>query len=109
MNGGGPPGPPGIPGKDGQKVRNHVLFYSSKKYIFGAQHTTKILLVASAVVTGGPGGRAPPVRFTQNTFLEHHATTRQQTIMEKGITFKHNSCLKFSRFFAKLLATNCCT
>ena len=40
----------------------------------------------------------PPFRFTQNTFLEHHVTTRQQTIMEKGIInlFKRNSRLKFS-------------
>ena len=31
-------------------------------------------------------------------------------MMVKGvITFKHNSPLKFSWFFAKLLATNCCT
>ena len=53
---------------------------------------------------------APPVRFTQNTFSEHHVTARQQAIIEKGIiTFKHNSRLKFSPFFAKLLATNCCT
>ena len=42
--------------------------------------------------------------------LKHHATTRQQTMMEKGIiTFKHNSPLMFFRFFVKLLATNCCT
>ena len=48
----------------------------------------------------------PPFWFTQNTFLEHHVTTRQQTIMEKGsIKFKHYSRLKFSRLFAKLLAT----
>ena len=39
---------------------------------------------------GSQGGRAPPTtacaypfRFTQNTFLEHHVTTKQQTIMEK--------------------------
>ena len=45
---------------------------------------------------------APPFRFTQNAFLEHHVTTRQQTMMEKGIiTFKHDSRLKFSRLFAK--------
>ena len=53
---------------------------------------------------------APPFRFIQNAFLEHHVTTRQQAIMEKGIIiFEHNSRLKFSRLFAKLLATNCCT
>ena len=66
---------------------------------------------------GGQGGRAPPndslgrpFWFTQNTILEHHKTTRQQALMEKGIkTFKDNSRLKFFRFFAKLLATNCST
>ena len=66
---------------------------------------------------GGPGGPCPPndcvyppFRFPPNTFLEHHVTTRQQAIMEKGIiTFKDNSRLKFSRLVAKLLATNCCT
>ena len=47
----------------------------------------------------------PPFRFTQNIILEHHVTTRQQATMEKGIiTFKNNSRLKISRFFAKLLA-----
>ena len=51
-----------------------------------------------------------PFRFTQNTFLEHHVKTRQQATMEKGIiTLKHSSRSKFSPFFAKLLATNCCT
>ena len=50
--------------------------------------------------TGWPGGRAPSFRFTQNTFLEHHVTTRQQVIMEKRITFKDNSSLKF--FFHSL-------
>ena len=50
---------------------------------------------------GGPGSRS------KNTFSEHLVTTRQQTTMEKGIiTYKHNSRLKFSGFFAKLLAAN---
>ena len=36
----------------------------------------------------------PPFRLIHNTFLEHHVTTRQQAIMEKGkITFKLNSHL----------------
>ena len=53
---------------------------------------------------------APPFQFAQNAFLENHATTRQQAIIEKGIILlKHNSRLKFSRLFAKLLATNCFT
>ena len=52
----------------------------------------------------------PAFRFTQNTFLEHRVKTTLQQIMEKSIiTFKDNSRLKFSRFFAKLLATNCFT
>ena len=35
---------------------------------------------------GAQGRRTPPsFRFFQNTFLEHHVTTRQQAIMEKGI------------------------
>ena len=43
-------------------------------------------------------------------FFEYYVTTRQQTVMEKGIiTFKLASRLKFSRFFVKFLATNCCT
>ena len=39
----------------------------------------------SAVATGGHA----PIQFILNTFSEHHVTTRQQAIMEKGIvTFK---------------------
>ena len=55
-------------------------------------------------------GAVPPhSALLKILFLEHHATTRQRTMMEKGIiTFKHNSPLTFSQFFAKLLATNCC-
>ena len=67
-----------------------------------------------AITTRGQGGRAPlttacapPFRLTENAFLKHHVTTRQQAVMEKGIiAFKDNSCLKFSQFFEKLLATN---
>ena len=66
---------------------------------------------------GGGRGACPP--FTASCspqfglfkilFLEHQVTTRQQTMMEKGIiTFKHNSPWTFSRFFPKLLGTNCC-
>ena len=47
---------------------------------------------ASAVATKGQGDRVPPTtacarlfRFTQNTFSEHHVTTRQQATMEKGM------------------------
>ena len=65
---------------------------------------------------GGKGGHTPqqplvpPFWLTKNTAFEHHATTRQQTMMENGIiTFKHNYPLMFFRFFATLLATNCCT
>ena len=72
----------------------------------------------SAVATEGSGGAVPPLTtdcaphfgLLKLLFLEHHVRARQQTIMEKGIrTFKHNSPLTFSRFFAKLLATKCCT
>ena len=54
---------------------------------------------------------APPFWFTQitvfGTLLNGKTTT---TMMVKGVTaFKHNFPLKFSRFVAKLLATNCCT
>ena len=63
---------------------------------------------------GGGGGReaVPPERLLgllKMLFLEHYSTTRLQAMMEKGIVaFKHNSPLTFSRFFAKLLATNYC-
>ena len=75
------------------------------------------MLICSAVAMEGPGRPCSPndflcpsFRFDQNTSLEHHVTTRQQIQMEKEIkTFKRKSRLKFSRLFAKLLATNCCT
>ena len=76
------------------------------------------VVVASAVARMRPGAPSltndclppPPFWFIQNAFLEHRVTTRQQAIMEKGIIiFKHDSRLKFSRLFAKLLATNCFT
>ena len=64
---------------------------------------------------GGAGGTVPPLTTACSPyfgsfkilFLEHHVTARQQPMIEKVIIrFKHNSPLKFSRFFAKLLATN---
>ena len=46
----------------------------------------------------------PPFRFTQNMFFGTSRMIRQQAVTEKRIiTFKHNSRLKFFRFFAKLL------
>ena len=52
---------------------------------------------------------APRLGLLKILFLEHYLVTRQHTMMEKRIsTFKHNSPLTFSRFFAKLQATNCC-
>ena len=51
------------------------------------------------------GGHAPPniclglpiLVFLKILFLKHHAMTRQQTMIEKGIiAFKHNSPLTFS-------------
>ena len=48
-----------------------------------------------AVATVGPGAQSPsndrlcpPFRFTQNAFSEHHVTTKQQAIMEKGNNFQ---------------------
>ena len=76
------------------------------------------VVVASAVAAMRPGAPSPtndclcppPFWFIQNAFLEHRVTTRQQAIIEKRIIiFKHDSRLKFSRLFAKLLATNCFT
>ena len=66
---------------------------------------------------GGQGDRAPPndclcspISVYSVYLLKHHVTTRQQIIMEQRIiTLKDNSRIKFFRFFAKLLATNCCT
>ena len=64
---------------------------------------------------GGGGGGVPPLTtacvppfwFTQITVFGISRNARQQTMMEKGIiTFKPDSPLTFSRFFAKLLATN---
>ena len=58
-------------------------------------------------------GRAvhPPPNFgLLRILLEHHVKTRQPAIMGKGIImFKDISSLKFSPFFAKMLATYCCT
>ena len=81
-----------------------MRFHARKKVWKRRFHRTASL--PSAVASGRPGGRAPlttayaPLfRFTQNTFLEHHVTTRQQAIMgNEIITFEHNSHLKFSRF-----------
>ena len=57
-----------------------------------------------------PNGRLCPHFGLLKILLLKHHVTRQQTMMEKGIiTFKHNSPLMFFRFFAKLMATNCCT
>ena len=74
----------------------------------------------SAVALGGQGGRTPNDRLCSHfivlniLLLEHHATTRKKTMMKKEIImFKHrptsNSPLMILRFFAKSLATNCCT
>ena len=66
--------------------------------------------ITSAVATGGPGWPCspyrllvppppPPFRFTQNTFLKHHVTIRQQAIMETGrITLKHMPLSHFGDF-----------
>ena len=66
--------------------------------------TIQQAVAVSAVSTEGEGtvplplttAYAPSFWFTQNKFLEYHVTTRQETIMEKGIiTFKHNFRLTF--------------
>ena len=52
---------------------------------------------------------APHLGLLKILFWEHHSMTRQHTMMEKGIiAFKHYCPLTLSRFFAKLLSTNCC-
>ena len=111
--------------------RVYVRFVSPcSKYGFVVfyREFTKLVIVVSFFCTGnhcrrysGAQGRCTPppppndclcslFRFTQNAFLEHHVTTRQHAIMEKGtIIFKHNSRMKFSPLFAKLLATSCFT
>ena len=82
----------------GFKISTSCWLVQCRRYV-GARGAVPPLTTASA----------PPFRFTQNTFLKHHVTTTQQIIMEQRIiTLKDNSRLKFSRFFAKLLATNCC-
>ena len=68
-----------------------VVFYRESTKLFTV--VSFFVLVASAVATVGPRGAVPPpknclcppFRFPQNAFLEHHVTTRQQAIMEKGI------------------------
>ena len=89
------------------------------KSAFDPLYSNGARLPYSAVATGGQGGRAPPPPttaraspfwFTQNTFLEHHVSTGQQAILDSGIVmFKNKSRLKVTPFFAKILATNCCT
>ena len=47
---------------------------------------------------------APDFVSLKILFLEHHETTRQQTMMEKGIiTFKRFSPKTFSQFFCKIV------
>ena len=68
-----------------------VVFY--RKFTKLATGVSFFVLVANAVATVGQGvpypplttACAPPFRFAQNAFLEHHVTTRQQAIMGKGI------------------------
>ena len=67
---------------------------------------------------GGAGGRAPPLTtacapphfvYSKYCFWNITLTARQQTIMEKNNYVQTYSFLIFCRFFAKLLASNCCT
>ena len=92
-----------------------MVFY--REFTKFATEVSFFVVVASDVATVGPRVPSspndclcPPFCFIQNAFLEQRVTTRQHAIMEKGIIiFKHDSRLKFSRLFAKLLATNCFT
>ena len=60
---------------------------------------------------GGAGGRAPPngclcphFGSLKMLFLEHHATTRQQPMMEKGIiTFKQTLKQSLQRIDSRIL------
>ena len=108
-----------------EKYLGHLVITSSSSHFFNKTDFEQYLFkeLANTFSNVGPdpvpslrggGGEGqgictPLFWFIQNTFTEHYAR-RQQAIMEKGImTFKHNSRLKFSHFFAKLPATNCCT
>ena len=92
-----------------------VVFY--REFTKLATEVSFFVVVASAVATVGPRAPSPPNDFFcppilvhSECFFEHRVTTRQQAIMEKGIIIvKHDSRVKFSRLFAKLLATNCFT
>ena len=92
-----------------------VVFY--REFTKFATEVSFFVLVVIAVATVGPGAPSPPIDCLCPPILVHSEcffwasrTTRQQAIMEKGIIiFKHESRLKFSRLFAKLLATNCFT
>ena len=82
------------------------------RYRYGTQSTLLLVcktsmrhsLFLAVPLLQGSRGRAPRngclclhFGLLQILFLEHHAMTRQQTIMEKGIiTFKHNSPSTFS-------------
>ena len=109
----------GAPPPEPQNSPPHCEFLATRLREFTKLPTglSFFVVVASAVATMRPGAPSPtndclcpPFWFIQNAFLDHRVTTRQQAIMEKGIIiFKHDSRLKFSRLFAKLLATNCFT
>ena len=94
----------------GSKYGFAVFYREFKKLATGG---IIFVLVASAVATLGPGGAVPlydclcPPHFCsfRMLFWEHHVTTRQQAIMEKKFFSNMILVLKFSRLFAKLLAT----
>ena len=57
----------------------------------------------------GPGGRAPltdacalPFRLLKILFLEHHSSTRQHTMMEKGIITVRPNIILLGRFLDSL-------
>ena len=98
------------------KLKKKVHLRLARRYL-GAKESFLETVQSLWGGEGGQGGRAPltvacVAHFgsLKILFVEHHATTRLQPMKEKGISlFKHNYPLKFSRFFAKLLATHCCT
>ena len=86
---------------------------SQQAYVLAPQtkyQTVPSLGGARGAVSHLTAACAPRFGLLKILFLEHHATTRQWHWRKmRVITFEHNSLLTFSRFFAKLLATKCCT
>ena len=92
-----------------------VVFY--REFTKLATGVSFFVLVASAIATAGPRGAVPPERLLLpplhfGLLRMLFGASRNKTTGNNGkgiIIFKHNSRLKVSRLFAKLLATNCFT